>query len=96
MTPHEAAKILIFSQNHYDFRNQRPKNVLERLEPLSLEEVKCTNPSPLYRPKWGPYDVMTPLEVAKMLIFSQNQYDFRNQRPENALKRLDTLPLEEM
>lgn len=26
------------------------------------------------------YDVMTLLEVAKILIFSQNRYDFRNQR----------------
>ena len=46
MTPHEAAKILIFSQNHYDFRNQRPENVLKRLEPLSLEEMTCTNLNP--------------------------------------------------
>ena len=51
MTPIEAAKILIFGQNHYDFRNQRPDNVLKRLEPLSVEEMKCTNPNSLFRPK---------------------------------------------
>ena len=43
MTPLEAAKILIFSKNHYDIRNQRPENVLKRLERLSLEGKKCTN-----------------------------------------------------
>ena len=94
MTPLEAAKILIFSQKHYDFRNQRPDNILERLEPLSLEEVKCTNPSPLFTPKEGHYDVMTPLEAAKILIYSQNHYDFGNQRPENVLNSLEPLSWE--
>ena len=51
MTPIEAVKILIFGQHHYDFRNQRPENVLKRLEPLSVEEMKYTNPSPISRPK---------------------------------------------
>ena len=51
MTPLEAAKILIFSKSHYDFRNQRPENVLKRLEPLSLEEMKCTNPNLSFKPK---------------------------------------------
>ena len=51
MTPLEVAKISIFSENHYDFRNQRPENVLKLLKPLSLEEMKYTNPNPLFRPK---------------------------------------------
>ena len=51
MTPIKAAKILIFGQKHYDFRNQRPDNVLKRLEPPSVEEMKCTNPNPISRPK---------------------------------------------
>ena len=51
MTPLEAAKVLIFSQNHYDFRNQRPENVPKRLERLSLEGMKCTNPNSSFKPK---------------------------------------------
>ena len=47
----EAAKKLIFSQNHYDFQNQCPENVSKRHEPLSLEEMKNANPNPLFRPK---------------------------------------------
>ena len=86
MNPLEAAKILIFSQNHYDFRNQRPENVLKLLKPLILEDIKCTIPNP-----YGHYDVMNPPEVANILISSQNHYDFRNQRPEDVLKCLKPL-----
>ena len=97
MNPLEGANILILSQNHYDFRNECPDNVLDRLEPLSWEKMKSTNnPKSLFRPKQGHYDVMTPLEAAKILIFSHNHYDFRNQRPENVLDRLETLSLEKM
>ena len=34
MTPLEAAKILSFSQNRYDFRRQHPKNIKKSLGPL--------------------------------------------------------------
>ena len=56
MTPLEAAKVLIFSQNHYDFRNQRLEIVLKRLERLSLEGMKCTNQQSgfLSFPSWEP------------------------------------------
>ena len=85
------ANTFFFSKNDYDLRKQRPENVLKLLKPLILEEIKCTIPNP-----YGHYDVMTPLEVAKILIFSQNHYDFRNQRPENVPKRLERLSLEGM
>ena len=147
--PFEVAKIS--SHNHYAFRNQRPDNALEPIEPLFLEKMKCTNPNPLLRPKWG-YDVMTPLnqtrywfsakiiffsrisvqkrsynaldhflwrnrsaltlihclslnkvimtslpplELAKILIFSQNDYLW-NQGPEKVLKRLEPLSSEKL
>ena len=51
MTPLEAAKVLSFSQNHYDFQNQRPEIVLKRLEPLSWEGMKCTNQILSFKPK---------------------------------------------
>ena len=87
MNPLEVAKISIFSENDYDFRNQRPENVLKLLKPLILEEIKCTIPNP-----YGHYDVMTPLEVAKILIFSQNHYDFWNQRQKISKKDVDRSP----
>ena len=47
--PFEVGKIS--SQYQYDFRNQHPDNALKRIEPLSLEKMKCTDPNPLPRPK---------------------------------------------
>ena len=46
MTPLEAAKVLIFSQNHYDFRNQRkkiPKNDVDQ----SPQQKSLHTPPPL-------------------------------------------------
>ena len=81
------AKTLLFSENDYDFRKQRPENVLKLLKPLILEEIKCTIPNP-----YGHYDVMNPLEVANILISSQNHYDFRNQRQKIPKKDVDQSP----
>ena len=92
----EAAMILIFSKYHHNFRNQRPENVLKCLESLSLEGMKCTNPNLSFKPKKGHCDGMTPLEAAKVSIFSQNHYDFRNQCPGKILKRLNLHSLEAM
>ena len=45
--PLEAVKVLlIFSQNHYDFRNQCPEKILKRLNLHSLEAMKCNDPNP--------------------------------------------------
>ena len=38
-------------------------------------------PPPAIRPKLGHCGVIYPLEAAKILIFSQNYYDFRTQHP---------------
>ena len=81
------ANTLLFSENDYDFRKQRPENVLKLLKPLILEEINCTIPNP-----YDHYDVMNPLEVANILISSQNHYDFRNQRQKIPRKDVDLSP----
>ena len=45
--------------------------------------------SPLLGPKYSHYDVISPLQAAKILIFSQNDHDFRTQRPKNVRNSLE-------
>ena len=75
--PLEAAEVLTFSQNHYEFWNHRPKYVLKWLEPRPLEKRRSIHLHLLFRPNYSHYDVMTPLEAAKLLTFRQNHYDIR-------------------
>ena len=45
-TPLEAAKILVFSQNQYDFWNQHPKNIEKRCGPVSDGKKRYIGPPP--------------------------------------------------
>ena len=92
MTPLEAAKILIFSPNHYDFRTQHSKKCKDSWEYIPNTNKMVELVYPLSRPKYGRCDVMTPLEAAKILIFSRNHYDFRSQHPKKCKDSWEYIP----